>query len=440
MKKTGGSTAAYRELLFDSHVWSCVQSLKAGVTAMLWDVVTEDDARKEVITDALTALDIEGLIAALADAVLFGYQPAEILWEERGGLWLPRAVIAKPPEWFAFGEENELRLCLKTGGTEELPPMKFIVAQSHASYANPYGEAALARCWWWIVFKKAGARFWATMAEHFGMPFAIGKHPVGETDPNIEKLTELLETLVTTRSGVIPENASLEIVGAKDSAGSTALYKELLVFCNGEISKAIIGQTLTTEVGERGTYAAASVHAMVRKDIIMAAAGAITRAIQPLIDWITELNFGDDAPRFRMFEREDVDMKLAERDERLIRSGVRLTPEYFKRAYNLTDDDIDTSPPTARASAAQFAESTSDAQSSVDGMLAAVPDTTIDAIADAMLAPVRAMIGAASSYEELQSGLVALYPDIPADRLDALVARATTIARIAGNTSAPEAA
>ena len=37
---------------------------------------------------------------------------------------------------------------------------------------------------------------------------------------------------------------------------------------NSEISKAVLGQTLTTEIGSTGSYAAANTHMAVRQDII----------------------------------------------------------------------------------------------------------------------------------------------------------------------------
>ncbi|MDL8262243.1 DUF935 domain-containing protein, partial [Escherichia coli] len=36
------------------------------------------------------------------------------------------------------------------------------------------------------------------------------------------------------------------------------------------------------------------------------------------------------------------------RDEKLTRAGLRLTPQYFKREYQLQDGDIDETPPSER--------------------------------------------------------------------------------------------
>ncbi|HDW1880828.1 TPA: DUF935 family protein, partial [Escherichia coli] len=60
-------------------------------------------------------------------------------------------------------------------------------------------------------------------------------------------------------------------------------------------------------------------------------------------------NFGDvPCPVWAMWEQEAIDDTRATRDEKLTRAGLRLTPQYFKREYQLQDGDIDETPPSER--------------------------------------------------------------------------------------------
>ena len=56
-----------------------------------------------------------------------------------------------------------------------------------------------------------------------------------------------------------PEGSNLTLHDIGSKSGTSDLYKGLAQFCNQEISKHILGNTLTTEAGEKGTQALGSV-------------------------------------------------------------------------------------------------------------------------------------------------------------------------------------
>ena len=108
------------------------------------------------------------------------------------------------------------------------------------------------------------------------------------------------------------------------------------------ISKAILGQTLTTEIGSTGSYAASNTHMQVRQDIVDSDKKLVEGVINQLIQWFYEINFANaEVPVFELYEPEDVDLTLAQRDKILSDTGVKLTKEYFIKNYGLEDEDFD---------------------------------------------------------------------------------------------------
>ena len=83
--------------------------------------------------------------------------------------------------------------------------------------------------------------------------------------------------------------------------------------------------------------------------------------INQLIRWIYEYNFiSGDMPVFEMWEEEDVDKGLAERDEILSRTGIKFTKTYYKKSYGFEDDDIEIAQPeTKPTDFSEFAAKTS---------------------------------------------------------------------------------
>ncbi|MBR6126461.1 DUF935 family protein [bacterium] len=345
LKKQGKDITIYKELLCDSHVFACIQSRKSGVLSLEWDINRglDKDENAEEIEKLLKKLDIHKLISDILDATSFGFQPLEIMWKrDKSGHVLPERVVAKPPEWFCFDDDNNLKFRTKENYYGELlPDKKFLLVQNNPTYNNPYGERTLSRVFWNVTFKKGGMKFWVIFTEKYGMPHLIGKHPRGATKAETDSLADMLEEMVQDAIAVIPDDSSVEIKEASKSS-SAEIYEKLIDKMNSEISKAILGQTLTTEVGATGSYAAANTHMQVRQDIIDSDKKLVESAINQLITWIYEINFpNSEIPVFELYAPEDVDLTLAQRDKILSDTGVKFTKEYFIKAYGLEEEDFD---------------------------------------------------------------------------------------------------
>lgn len=344
LRKQGKDVKIYRELFCDPHVFACIQSRKAGVLSLEWEINRGLDKTKdaELVEDLLKKLDIHKLINDILDATLFGFQPIEIMWKKIGNYVLPIELKAKPSEWFCFDEENLLKFRTKEHyWGEELPPKKFLCPQNNPSYDNPYGERVLSRVFWPVTFKKGGLKFWVVFTEKYGIPHLIGKHPRGATKEETDNLADLLEEMIQDAIAVIPDDSSVEIQEANKSS-SAEIFEKLIDKMNSEISKAILGQTLTTEIGATGSYAASNTHMAVRQDIIDADKKLVEKTINQLIQWIYEINFANaEVPVFELYEPEDVDLTLAQRDKILYDTGVKFTKEYFIKTYGLEEDDFD---------------------------------------------------------------------------------------------------
>jgi len=406
LKKQGKDMKVYKELLCDSHVFACVQSRKAGVLSLEWEInrgLDKDETAEKVI-ETIKKLDIYKLINDILDATLFGFQPIEIIWGRVDNLVLPIELKAKPSEWFCFDDENQLKFRTKEHYFgEELPSKKFLCPQANPSYENPYGERTLSRVFWPVTFKKGGLKFWVIFTEKYGIPHLIGKHPRGASEEETDRLAGLLEQMVQDAIAVIPDDSSVEIQEANKSS-SAEIFEKLMDKMNAEISKAILGQTLTTEVGSTGSYAASNTHFAVRQDIIDADKKMVEKTINQLIQWIYEINFSNkDIPVFEMFEVEDIDLGLAQRDKILSETGVKFTKDYFIKNYGLEEEDFDIRediiPATPQFS--QFKEEPEpEGQVQVDDLFKFLSETELDKQSQAMLSPLLALFESCDNFED----------------------------------------
>jgi len=350
LRKKGQDITIYRELLTDAHVDSTVQSRMSGVTANEWDIEEGESSRKarraaDWAREFFEGFDMEAIQEEMLEAVLLGFAPLEVIWEKAEGRWIPATLKGKPQEWFGFDQENNLRFLTKENMVEGelLPPYKFLLVRSRASYQNPYGQRVLSRCFWPVAFKKGGLKFWVAFTEKYGMPWVIGKHPRGAPDSERNDLLDGMEEMVQDGVAVIPDDSSVEIISDASRGASAELYERLVDVCNAEISKAVLGQTLTTEMSSKGgAYAASETHMEVRGDLVERDKKLVAGAFNRLIDWACDLNFPDVVrPFFRWQEEEALQTERAERDKALAEQGVRFGKKYYSRIYNIPEEEFE---------------------------------------------------------------------------------------------------
>ncbi len=438
LKAIGKDITVYRELRADPQVGGNIRRRKGAVKALEWGI--NDGRAKEgaakIISGMFADLEMDRIISEILEATLYGYQPLEIVWGKVGSYIVPVDVIGKPPEWFCFDGENRLRLRTKEDPIygELVPERKFLLPRQDATYDNPYGMPDLSMCFWPTTFKKGGLKFWVTFAEKYGSPWVIGKHPrntpTEETDDLLEKLADMVQDAVA----VIPDDSSVEIKEAAGKSSSADVYERLLMFCRSEVNYALLGQNQTSEANSNRASAQAGLE--VTRDIRDADSRMVEAAFNTLIRWVWDFNFNDAArPEFSMWEQEEVDKVLAERDKTLKDAGVTLTPAYFKRAYGFQNGDLVESAAPSAAISVAFAEGGGDSfpdQEALDAALSSLAEGNLQEQAVAMLKPLVQLINDSADYAEALGKLAALFPKLDTASLEEALTRAMFVAELWG--------
>lgn len=493
LKKMGKDIEVYEGLLSDDHLGGCVTSRAAGVLSLEWgiDRGKAKSRQAKLIEDLFGRLKLRAIIEEMLDAPLFGYKPMEVIWERVGGYVLPTAVVGKPQRWFCFDEENQLRFRTKEEAIngELLPDRKFLLPRYKATYENPYGFAILSRCFWPVTFKRGGLKFWVKFSEKWGMPFGVGKQPRGTGQTETAKFLSMLEAMIQDAVAVIPDDSSVEILEAAGKSASADIYKKLIDECKTGMSIAVLGQNLTTEV-KGGSYAATKSHMAVRKDIVDSDKVIVEETLNQLIEWVYEVNFGPRSkvqgprsertssadssartrdfglgtlPTFSMWEEEDVDKTLAERDKVLTGTGVKFTKTYYIKAYGLEETDFEVSEKSADSSTRDrtdrtdrtdkedetaFAETTrrplasSDGlypdQDAIDAAIAGLKPAEIQKQAEGVLRPIIELIEGGHDYQEILDTLAETYPKMDDAALQEMLTRAVFVSEVWGRLSAGE--
>lgn len=458
LKKLGKDIRVYSDMRSHAHVGGCIRRRKAGVVRMKWRIDRDRASAHmaRLAAQVLGDLDMRRVMREMLDAPLFGWQPMEVIWSpaSSGGATVPLDMLAKPTHWFNFDSEAQLRFLTREAmfQGELLGPRKFLVPAQDASYANPYGFPDLSMCFWPDTFLSAGLKFWVTFTEKFGTPWLVGKTPPGTPPAEQDALLDQLEAMVQDAVAVIPDDASVDIVEAGGKSGSSDLYEKLLLFCRSEISIALLGSNQTTE--KDSTFASAKAGAGVADDLRDADARLVEAAMNQLLRWLVDLNEGEaaPAPKFQLYEQEEVDQEQAKRDETLYRAGLRLSRAYWTRTYDLEESDIDVAPPapstpTTAGTAAVGKDANSVTFSEAaepDPMAALAAELTDPLLASTepawqrMLATLQALVNEADSTAALQQAMLEAYGGLDSAELVRLMAAAMALAELKGMADAQD--
>lgn len=123
---------------------------------------------------------------------------------------------------------------------------------------NPRQIGSLAVPAFWVVLKRNNVADWAELGEIFGRPIREGTYDAWDTKTR-DKLIEDIYNMGGAGVIIHPDGSKINLIQPSNISGSCDLYDRFTATCNAEISKAVNGNTLTTEAGDKGTQALGTV-------------------------------------------------------------------------------------------------------------------------------------------------------------------------------------
>lgn len=439
-------------LTSDPHLISVIQSRKAKTISREFRF---EAGRKEgekpspqaeklltAFLEDLERIDLDILISGILDAPMYGMTPIEIIWESASGMIRIKNLKCLPARWFGFDDSNnpKFKTIYNQWEGEPLPFGKFVFARHYPTYDNPYGLRLLSRCFWPVTMKKGGLKFWSVLAEKYGMPYLVGEYRQGAPVYEQREMLNNLFNMVQDACAVVPQGGQVRVIetAAKSSAD---IHDRLVQAMNAEISKVIQGQTLTTEIGSSGSYAAGKVHAGILDDYRQSDQKLVKTAIEEIAWLYGQVNSpGVPTPVMIWMDEEDPKKEFSERDRLLTESGVRFTKSYYQRQYGLNDDDFEIVQPQPEQGIIQeqsgtFSEYAENRFTLTQQALEKMADRAIHQAADAMKSnesKILEAIMSATSYDEAISNLLEIYPKLDIDGLAGILERAMLNAGLYG--------
>ncbi|MGQ9919844.1 MAG: phage portal protein family protein [Desulfobacca sp.] len=331
----------------DAHLAAILQTRKIAVQGLAYRLVpaaetVQDRKIADFVRGVLERLDFDQIIMNILDALGKGFSVNEIVWGVRDNHVVVEAVEWIDPKRVSFSRGEQPELIMADGYTLMTPPPWKIIFHRCIARSGSVVRAGLLRTVAWVyLFKNYALKDWNVFNEVFGMPLRLGKFEPTATPEDREILSRAIQALGSDAAAIISKNTEIEFIEAPGRGGGRENpYMAMAEFCNREMSKAILGQTLTTDVYRgTGTYSAARVHHEVRRDIVQSDADSLAATLQgQLLRPLVGFNFGWDRrpPTLQFYAEGEVNLReMAETYEKLLAMGVPIPPEHLAEVFHL---------------------------------------------------------------------------------------------------------
>jgi phage gp29-like protein len=418
--------------------------------------------------------DFEDMVLDLMDAVGHGFSALELQWANVGGQWQIAQARHKPQSMFMLatdfappGERADLRLMdfsVHPNGDQGAPlwPLGWVV-HIHRAKSGYLGRSGLYRSLVWAyILKHFAVKDLAELLESYGLPLRTATYPGNSTPQQKSALLRSLLSLGHNGAGIFPEGMAIELHDA--IGGQTDGFMKMAEYMDGMMSKAILGQTLSSGGDKGGSYALGMVHREVQMDILKSdarqLAGTITRDIVfPLLMLNSGLQSMADCPRFEFMLSDSEDLKsLADVIPKLVGAGVQVPQSYVLRKFNIPaveEGERVLQPVAAPSPFGAVAPTAGDGQDAGQPLqarkglrlqaLAAGPapqDTPAKLVEQldqeigkpmlAMMANIQAVVDQATSLEGLRDDLLAHYGGMKPDALGKVMEAGFAVAALRG--------
>ena len=418
----------------------------------------DDSAEARADADLVESVVNQGPLSAVLfdvlDAIGKGFSATEIIWDTSAGQWMPERFEYRLPQWFDYDWTDGKTLLVRTdqadqtttpqqgaAGWSRLTPYKMIIHQVQAKSGLPIRGGLARIAAWAFMFHAFSLKDWVRFIEAYGLPIRVGKFGPGASKQDKQVLWKAVRNIAGDAAAIIPESMSIEFVSDSGLTARSGIFLDLLKYLDAQVSIATVGQTLTSESGDSGSYALGNVHNLVREDIEDEDGRALAATlVRDLVIPLVTLNHG---PRKKYpaivikRERSAEIGVFAEGLSKLIPLGLRVKQAEILTHFGLTepgpgDQVLEATPGGAQdrvtrlAMLAQLRQADTPEDDPVMTALEAMDAEDWQTLTGPLVRPLLDM--ARTAPKDLTSSLAAMYPALDAAALQDQLARMIFVA------------
>ncbi len=260
----------YSDTVLDLHLIGAMRNRKLSVLKKKFYIADKDGNKDDELTKLLQNRWFRQLINIALDSIFWGHSVIQF------------GDISRTPK-LKFKECTlvprmhvcpEFRTLKKDPGDEGAKGIKYDQPPYNIwaiEFGDNYDLGLLNAITKEAISKKYALQFWDQFAEIFGMPIRIGKTS-SRDKKDLIRIETMLDNMGSAPWGLFPDGTTLEIIQTSQGDAFN-VYDRRIDRANSEISKAVLGQTMTMDNGS--SQSQAQVHEDVLDTVTEADAASI---------------------------------------------------------------------------------------------------------------------------------------------------------------------
>ncbi len=334
----------YRDVEVDLHLSGCVDQRKGFVMARSFKIV---DGRGKEVPQAAHYFDqawFKQLCRLALDSIYWGHSLIELGDVTTDGDGCPcYSGVCLLPRKHVIPEYGRVIADLgqdwRSGVDYRQPPFShWLIEVGQPDSLGLFLKAATQ-----TIPKKNMLAFWDTFGEIFGMPMRIAR--TSSRDPKeISRLDNMLRGMGAALSMVAGQDTEIEFVES-GKGDAFNVYDKRVDRANSELSKLIIGQTMTIEDGS--SLSQSQTHLEVFQNLVEADRDMLRDVVNnQLIPRMVRHGFPLQGMRFEWDYSVDYTPEQQRAYEEMVLQHYKVDPVYFEEKYNLPcgEKEEDTEP------------------------------------------------------------------------------------------------
>lgn len=343
----------YKAILFDEirrrdlRIGGLCQTRKLSVLGSDWEIKDQkseiNNQKSELvkfIEDNFSRINIEQLFSDIVETQLQGMSIFQLFYSIVGNKYLLNNISLIPNYLIYYKQKTErtdddginfidfnkiTMLDMRSQAISDKPNFPlidvdpiyyFCVYSFDGNEENGLLNGLIDSVIWGYFFKSYGLKDWSVFLERFAIPAVIAEYDPLMSKVDRDALWNAVNNFGNLFRAIIPNTAKLTPISDNNKLSTGNLYENYLKYWNDELSIRILGQAMTTDTSEGGSYAKAQVGQIVRQDIQKGDQALITMAMNSLIKKLIDINFSQvsEYPKFVFKNNEDLDYKIKKAD------------------------------------------------------------------------------------------------------------------------------
>lgn len=327
-----------KKVMIDPEIYAAFETRKAAILDTKLILESDSEEVKKFFEDQLLPFE-DQLKQDFWQAIPFGYSVEQIIYDPDRSC----KVIGFQREQFWRYQPMQDLMHVKVIDSSNyeyvnqlMPYGKFVLTSHGGSYYNPYGDAIVEKLIQPWMFRCTDWDLWLDFAKRFANGFMHAKIEDGT------KIDEVKAELAKAAKGAIlvtDKNSDLSLIQASRDSSLYATIDDRVI---ASIQKVILGQTMTSEMQDRGSSGAAGVQNEVRLEKFRADVKMLEKSFNETIKQIAYVcGIEENIPTAKLITDIGLNNEQAARDATLNGMGVKFTKQYYIDNYGFKDQDFD---------------------------------------------------------------------------------------------------